>query len=581
MSPTFMPQKSDLKVPLLGDSGSTEALNLLGNYTKVTKLNKIMSHLQSAMQAFREGQWNAGAKAALEALKIDEKSGEAWHFLAIAREKSGDMAQALTCFETALTFLPDNTGIANDIGRLAFRLEHYELAIKFFYHVLAREPNNLEAINNLCSALRELERPDEAITVLQDALARHPENATLWNNIGTIMSVMGEQANARLFFEEALKYDNNNAHALHNLGVIKAAEGEFEAAISDLKRAIPLFEDKTNVASAKLTIGFSYLAQGDLTNGWAWYEARHREQTIEHIRYLFNAPRWKAPSPLPAGKVLISAEQGLGDEVMFATVLPDIIAANPQSEITLAVEPRLVSLFARSFSNQKVVRHHTTLHNGLTLRLFPEVGEGNDYAAYGLLADFFGPYRGAISDFAHNKPYLKPDEVRQAHWRATLGAMGPKPKVGILWKSLIGQLKRSRFFSPFEAWKPVLSFDGVQFINLQYGDVASEMAQAKAAGFDIATMPDIDLKQDLDDLSALTSALDLIIGPANATSNIAAASGAKVWAIVEPHAWTQLGTDHLPWYPDVRVFTPPQKTVQDGGWDACMIDIVGALKSKI
>jgi hypothetical protein len=82
------------------------------------------------------------------------------------------------------------------------------------------------------------------------------------------------------------------------------------------------------------------------------------------------------------------------------------------------------------------------------------------------------------------------------------------------------------------------------------------LAQAKAElGLDIWTPPGIDLKNDLADLAALCCALDLTVGPANATTNIAAA-GAPVWLISTPGAWPRLGTDRYPWYPQVRVFLP-------------------------
>ena len=75
---------------------------------------------------------------------------------------------------------------------------------------------------------------------------------------------------------------------------------------------------------------------------------------------------------------------------------------------------------------------------------------------------------------------------------------------------------------------------------------------------DVWTPPGIDLKNDLDDLAALTCALDLVVGQANATTNIAAACGAPTWLISTPGAWPKLGTDRYPWYPQVRVFIPPR-----------------------
>ena len=127
-----------------------------------------------------------------------------------------------------------------------------------------------------------------------------------------------------------------------------------------------------------------------------------------------------------------------------------------------------------------------------------------------------------------------------------------------MWKSLKLDGARLRYFSPFDQWRAVLATPGAVFVNLQYGDSGAEPAQAaRELGVQLWRPPGIDLKDDLDDLAALTLALDLVIGPANATTNIAAACGAPVWLISTPGAWPKLGTERYPWYPTVRVFNPP------------------------
>nr|QQZ48640.1 hypothetical protein JKL49_13995 [Phenylobacterium glaciei] len=102
---------------------------------------------------------------------------------------------------------------------------------------------------------------------------------------------------------------------------------------------------------------------------------------------------------------------------------------------------------------------------------------------------------------------------------------------------------------------------------------AGDRAGAPRAGVDIWTPPGIDLKKDLDDLAALTCALDLTVGFANATSNIGAACGAPCWLISTPGAWPRVGTDHYPWYPQMRVFLPPGFQQ----WDAVMVEVAEAL----
>jgi hypothetical protein len=190
------------------------------------------------------------------------------------------------------------------------------------------------------------------------------------------------------------------------------------------------------------------------------------------------------------------------------------------------------------------------------------------------LASPLREFRRTPEAFPDRVGYLKADPDRVAFWRDRLAEAPAGRKVGLLWKSAIAASGRHRYFSPFEQWAPVLATPGVTFVNLQYGDCSAEIAQAKAQfGVEIWSPPGIDLKQDLDDVAALSSALDLVIGFSNATMNIAASCGAPTWLISTPGAWTRLGTDRYPWYPQVRLFLPPAFRE----WDPVMAEVGEAL----
>jgi hypothetical protein len=197
------------------------------------------------------------------------------------------------------------------------------------------------------------------------------------------------------------------------------------------------------------------------------------------------------------------------------------------------------------------------------------------------MASLLRRFRRRLVDFPGSEQaragFLTPDPARVAHWRAALAAAPAGRKVGILWKSMKVESARVRYYSPFELWAPVLRTPSVTFVNIQYGDCDAEIAWARAhLGVDIWTPPGIDLKQHLDDIGALTSALDLTLGFANATSNIAAACGAPTWIISVPGAWTRLGTDRMPWYPQARVFAPARL----GRWDETMAEVAAALVER-
>ena len=186
-------------------------------------------------------------------------------------------------------------------------------------------------------------------------------------------------------------------------------------------------------------------------------------------------------------------------------------------------------------------------------------------------------FRRTVESFPDRPRFLVADKRRVKHWKKVLSAL-PGPKVGILWKSLKTQGMRNRYFSPFEQWAPVLTTPGVTFVNLQYGECAEELAQARRdLGVEIFNPPGIDLKADLDDVAALCCALDLTLGFANATINIGAACGAPAWMISTPGAWTRLGTDRLPWYPQMRVFLPETF----GQWGPVMTEVAAALSTDL
>jgi hypothetical protein len=210
-----------------------------------------------------------------------------------------------------------------------------------------------------------------------------------------------------------------------------------------------------------------------------------------------------------------------------------------------------------------------------TMRVTPFVGDMARIDLWAPIASLLQRFRPTVESFPDRPAYLAADPGRVAHWKAVLEAEAPAGlKVGVLWKSLKLEGARLRYFSPFEAWEPVLRAPGVTFVDLQYGDTAAETEYARERfGVQLWRPPGLDLKDELDEVAALACALDLVLGPANATSNIAAACGATVWLISTPGAWPKLGADRYPWYPTMRVFTPPGSRQ----WDAVMDEIAAQL----
>lgn len=544
----------------IGDAGSSESLARLNRAMSELKAVAVEPILHQALAALQKEDHAEGARWALMALEQDERCGFAWYLLAIAREKAGDFASSVTCYQSALELMPDHAELTNHMGRLAYRMGMKTVAEKLFAHFMARFPDNHEGANNYACTVRDQGRFEDAIEILRPAIMANPGIAMLWNTMGTVVAEQGEFDTAVTFFDEALRLDPKLAKARYNRGNSRLAVGDALGALADCEAAMPdavAGEDLTMMQLARSTI---LINLGRIGEGWDAYEARLHPEFSGVTGYIMDKPRWTLDDDLAGRSLLVFGEQGLGDEILFAQMLPDVLEAlGPEGRLTFAVEPRLVSLFQRSFPHIQVGAHASYNHQGRLARAAPFIDDAAPVDLWTPIGSLLRRFRRDVTSFGCKPGFLAAAPARVRHWRDVLEREAPKgPKIGLLWKSIRLEGARLRYYSPFEHWAPVLATPGAVFVNMQYGDCAAEIAEAKARlSVDIWQPPAIDLKQDLDDVAALSCALDLIIGPANATSNIAAACGAPLWLISTPGAWPRLGTDRYPWYPQARVFLPP------------------------
>ncbi|MGA0604527.1 tetratricopeptide repeat protein [Phenylobacterium sp. VNQ135] len=569
------PPKTDLLGGVTPD-GSRRTLESLNAAMGELKAMAVQPFIQRAVAAIQAEDAQGAAEWALKALATDERNGFAWCLLGMARERAGDFVSSITAYESALQLLPEQAEIANDLGRLAMRMGMPQQAEGFFRHFLAHRPGHAEAANNLACALRVLGRRAEAIDVLRPAIQEAPANAMLWNSLAAVVAEDGDTGNAELFYAEALRLDPRFAKARYNLANLLADRGAVAEALPHVEKALKATKAEDERQMMLLARSTLLVALGRLAEGWDGYEARHHPQFADTLQFAVERPLWGPGMDIAGKSMLVIGEQGLGDEILFANVFPDLIERlGPEGRLTIAVEPRLVPLFARSFPQADVGAHVTIQHGGRSVRLLPFLEDASETDLWTPMGSLLREFRRSVAAYPDRPRFLTADPERVAHWRGVLEAAPAGKKVGLLWKSGTARGARHRYFSAFEQWAPVLRQSGIAFVNLQYGDCAEELALAKAEfGVEIWDPPGIDLKQDLDDVAALACALDLVAGFSNATFNIAAACGAPAWLITTPGAWPRLGcTDRYPWYPQAKVFAPETY----GDWDTAMAQLADAL----
>lgn len=567
-----------------GDSASPEAIRKLSRQLANPKLGvktqrKALEKLKAALMAIRAGDFELGAKRALDALKMDETNGLAWHVLAICREKSGDLGQALLAYEAALKLLPNETDVAHDLGRLAQQMGYLEIAEKLLLKYLAADPGHVEATNNLACVQRDQKRYGDAVETLRALLGVEPESPVLWNTLGTVLSDQGDMGTALTFFEEALRHDPDFAKARYNRANARQPLGDALGALEDIDAALPGAESPYERAMMTMARAMLLMTLGRIPEGFEAYEVRLDPHLPEAMRVAVDAPRWDPKAEDIRGKrLLIVGEQGIADEMVFGTCIGDAIeAVGPEGQVFVAVEPRLIGLFQRAFPTAVVGGHRAVKLEGRITRYVPFVEElegGVD--AWIPMASLLAVFRRSIDAFPDRRGYLVPDPERVARWKAELEKLGPGLKVGLHWKSLVLTGSRARYFSSFERWRPVLTTPGAVMVNLQCGDVSEDLAAAEAAGVSIWTPP-IDLKDDLEDVAALSAALDLVIGPGIAGTNLAAAVGGTAWMITAPDDWHFLATDKYPFYPHLRFF----RRDSFADWEGAIERIRAALEEAV
>ncbi|HEX3365023.1 tetratricopeptide repeat protein [Phenylobacterium sp.] len=495
--------------------------------------------------------------------------------LAAALERSGDLAGAFAGYETALSARPDDPEILAGLAGLAIRMELTEVAERLWAQVSHLDPRRLEAIDGRARALRDLGRFDEAVILLREALLSNPQEARLWNSLGVTLTQDSQAAASIVFFEEAERLDPRFAAAIYNRGNARFDLGDLEGARIDFERAHRAARKPSDLAAIAFAEATLALARGDLAHGWDAYEARASRHRPEALAFDLPGRRWTPGTRLAHRRLLVVGEQGLGDELMFASLLPDVLAAlGPQPRLSLAVEPRVVQLFARSFPAAEVVAHATERVGATPYRTTPGLTRPRSIDLWAPMGSLPRQFRRSLADFPNAGGYLQAHAVLTERWRRWLGD-GP-PAVGISWRSVKAAGDRRRQYPPRELWAPLLRTPGVRIVNVQYGDCAEELAAFRAETGVAILEPPLDIREDIDGLAALLSALPLTVCVANATGALAGAVGAKVAILGAPAAWPRLGTDALPWYPQAKALTAPAF----GDWGPAM-DAAAGLASAL
>lgn len=533
--------------------------------------------VRRAVKAWRRGDIARAGQLALAATEADETNAQSFHILAMALERMGHLHKALVTYERAFSLDPNDADLLLNLGLTAWNQKLIPEAEKMFRLFIEAKPDSPLGYNNLGTIQSDLGQSEIAIETLRAAIYRMPGEAILWNSLATVLAENGRAEESLVFYHEAIRLNPQFARPYHNLGFAYSHLGRLGEALEAYDAALERSTDPTERMENSHSRSICLIGMGRLAEGFAEYEIRNNPRFRAYVHHMVKAPLWDG-EPLEGKRLLVVGEQGLGDEFMFANVLPDLSRAVGESgKLQIAVDPRLVPLFQRSFPLAEVGSYDDRKlidpDRCQELRFIPWAAKNGEPDYYLPMGSALPHFRRKIEDFPH-EAFLVPDAARVAEFKARLSKFGPGPFVGICWRSMMLGAKRSKYYSALDHWGPIFSVPGATFVNVQYGDVSSELSRAvEMHGVDVKTIDGLDLKNDIDGAAALSAALDLVISAPTAAAATAASVGSEVWFLTAGRTWPQLGTDAFPWYRSTRVFSP--ETFAD--WQTLMPRVAGEL----
>lgn len=426
---------------------------------------------------------------------------------------AGRLPEAEQCFEKALQLKSDFAAATNNLGRVYSERRQYETAISYFRAALALDPGHIHASINIGLALGELGEYEQALAQLETCHRVAPGRTEIICGLGKTNFELGRMPQARQYFREALARDADCADAHFGLA---------------------------NVA----------LLQGDLAVGWEGYEWRTR---MPRFAQHYNAPepRWGGER-LNGKTLLVNAEQGYGDILMFARFLPRI--SQPGATVVFRCRPALVRLL-RDFS-------------GLNRVVDAEAGEAVTADASIPLLSLGRALKIGLADLPGSIPYLRAPPLLIETWRAKL-AGDTRLRVGLAWGGNPLRTHQHGRIPAVDEYCALAAVPGVAFYNLQPGCSANDVARFP--------LPLIDLTPgiaDFADTAALVTNLDLVISVDTSVAHLCGAMGRPTWLLhsgIPDWRWEIAGTES-PWYPTVRLFRR-----RDGGWTQALTAVARAL----
>ncbi len=498
---------------------------------------------------------------------------------AFQAQRSPD-AEALA--RQALLQDPDHADSLELLGAIYAAREERAFSLPFFERAVKLAPHMAQFHYNLGVIHHELNRFPQAMRSYHQALRLQPEHNAALSNYGDLLRRHDQLEAAREHLERLLRLEPDAKGLPLKLALTYFGLKDYEKAD---KWFVEALKDPKEPAVVHWEYAHYLLLKKRFKEGWASYEWRAECSKFNSVYHFPHPqPRWNGES-LKGKTLLIHREQGLGDEVMFGSIIEEAI--RDADRVVLVAAPEMVRLWQASLP----AKVHVYPYWGALPPDWNQPGLPAWYKDYqidyqiaiGRLAHLFRP---TLESFGKPRTYIKVSDDLAAEWKAKVDAIpnvAGKKKVGVMWGAnpaafhYDASRRALRKSVPLHELEPLAStapgMKGIQLVSLANNVHGSQAGSLNALDL-------IDFSEDLIDLAetaALMQNLDLIITIDTSLAHLAGALGLKVWMPLCWDADWRWGEEDETsyWYQDVRLFR--QSTA--GDWKPVIKQIAKELKA--
>lgn len=519
-------------------------------------LKKSVELQPDLMNAYRElgvvshalNNYDDAVKYIIRAIDCSPNDPMAWISLGNIHEQNSNNVDAENCYRKALEVDARSVAACVNLGNMLNVQQKITEAVNCYKSFLSTNPNSADVLFNLAQLYQSEGLLSDAESYYRKAIAVDALHTASNNNLGFVLLLQNKFDQAIDIFIALIKSNPKNFDARRNLALAYRECNELSRAEEELNNILKIEPDNVIAMQERSLV---VLQKGEFKSGWEDYEWRLRN-SAGYADFL-PFPIWDG-SDISNKSILLFPEQGVGDEVMFSSCVPDLVKV--AKSVVLLCDARMKPIFERSFPDVTVIgqtKEYNLSNN--TVEFIEKLPTVDVQLSMASLPMYF---RNEIEQFGSTSVgFLQADKLLVEKWKARYKLLGDRMNVGISWRGgHISNTKLKRSIEP-RYWVEMFNSTNVQFINLQYGDCAGDLKEFKENfGKTVNDWEDSDPLIDMDDFAAKIKALDLVISIDNSTVHLAGSLGVVTW-LMQPYSpdwrWLPEQTNSY-WYSSIKQY---------------------------